>query len=301
MQPRSWILALLAAAAPAAAQTPATEAPRPAAGELVPGVLPEGASPGARAAWQELTAATAGAREGGVRAFDLEFDATARQERQSNDFRARYRFLEEGPRAFVRITMSQSGRERLRGPEGDFLLQQGQPPLRIEGRELREDKRELDEAVGIARTFAGLSDPRRLRIARLELLAAPPRELPSNLAKLAAGLRWLELSTPDFRRGASDGALYRVRLGLEPKTHLPVLAMVAREQGPALELETAQLLQLGDFQEVDGFKIPREVRSFQPDMEQVPRVFSSRSSLELYFLKGTLRPALTSADFVPGK
>ena len=297
-----FLVPLLALSGPSQAPDPAP-APAPplsaARSELVPGELPASATPEARALWAALLSATASKGQGGVRAFDMEFDANARRDQQSNQFSARYRYLEDGGRPYVRVTMTQSQRERLRGPSGDFLLQKGQPPLRIEGRELKEDKRELDETVGIARTFAGLSDPRKLRIARLELASAAPPQLPAELAKSAAALRWIELSSPDFQRGQADGALYRVHLGLDPKTSLPALAIVAREQGPAIELETAQLVELGSFAEVDGYKIPKRVRTFQPDVSQAPWVFASTPSLVLYFKSGTLKPQLKREDFLP--
>ena len=293
-------LALVLPAAQAAlAGAPVQEPAAAASAALVPGALPADASPEARAAWQELLKAAAPAAGGAVRAFDLTFEGSAYSaDKQTNDFDARYRYLEPG---FVRMTLLPSSRERMRGPRGDFLVEKDRP-IRIEGRELKEDLRELDDTLGLARTFVGLTDPRNLRIARLELMAQPPAGLPAQLARRAAELRWLELVSPDFRRARGAQALHRVQLGLRRDTHLPALAVVAREQpGGALELETAQLVELEDFRALDGFRVPFHLRSYGVDAERSPWGFAERQSVDLYLLEqgASLRPPLTPADFVP--
>ena len=103
---------------------------------LVPGELPANAAPDAAQAWKALCAAV-GAGESGerLRAFDLTFEGTAYSgEAQSNDFDIeRFLYLDPG---WVRMTLK-SGRVRLRGPAGDFLLDTkrgSQVPLR--GKEL---------------------------------------------------------------------------------------------------------------------------------------------------------------------
>ena len=66
--------------------------------------------------------------------------------------------------------------------------------MRLRGKELANDIRELNETVRIAKSFVGLSDPSNLRIAKLRL-GSTPTNLPEALreACLAVAERTIHL------------------------------------------------------------------------------------------------------------
>jgi len=301
------------------AQSPASEPasvppPAPLPSAPLAGELPADASPEARQAWKALCAATAPeTAEGGVRprvrAFDLVFDGTLQSGgTRSNDFETRYRYLEPG---FVRMSLA-SGRERLRGPRGDFVIESGRP-VKVQGREMAEDLRELEETVAIAKCFAGLTDPRSLRLSSLELRPAAPRELPAAVgSRNPSALRWLSIVSPDLQRSAPRApptsptatgtpvpSSWRAHIGLDPTTHLPVLALVAQDDRGTLVLETALLVELDKYRALDGFRVPAQIKTYLPDAERSPWAFAERPAMKLWMVKGTLRPELSELDFVP--
>ena len=287
-------------AAPVAAP-PAATSPE---GMLVPGELPPSTEPAARQAWEALLAAAFPAGDPApVAAFDLQFDARIYSgERQTNDVSGRYRFLAPG---YVRTLLKVSGRETLRGPDGDWLVFKNGRTVRLEGRDYELDVDELDRAVEVARSFTAFTDPRTLRIARLERLAAPPSSIPDGLAERAAELTWLLLETPDLAPDAAAApaaekgqALQRIELGLERESSLPSLVVVrSSELGPEA-VESAQLLDLSSFRPLDGFRVPHRVLTYGPDLSTSPWSFDlRRASFDLYISGGTLRPALSPADF----
>lgn len=280
----------LALAPLAAAQVPGTPPPAPgsdgtaaeAAVKLVPGVLPEGTSAEARAAWERFTGAMSAGRhvEGGVRSFDIAFDVTRRDGAQSNDFDMRVRYL-----APSWCSMQMGKRVLAQGPEGAWLSDpKAKETIALVGREYEQDREHLQETLTVARNFVSLLDPTSLRIAALRRLPEPPAGVPAELGverlgtvTRAAALEWIELDTPDFRvlprssepRVAPLG--YRVALGLDPKTGRPHLARV-HEIGDALrERRTALLVALparayADVRE--GYAIPYTLHVYEPDRER---------------------------------
>jgi hypothetical protein len=306
------LLALACLGAPAQdAPAPAHPADAPAetlaasAETFVPGQLPASTAPAARQAWEALLAAVLPAGDPApVEAFDLRFDARiASGERQTNDVSGRYRFRAPG---YVRTLLEESGRETMRGPDGDWLVFKNGRKVPLEGRDYELDVEELDRAINVAQTFCALTDPRTLRIARLELLPAPPSTIPDSLAPRAAELQWLLLETPDLAPASADaaarpaGALQRLELGLDRAQRLPSLAVVRpSELGPEA-VESAQLLDLQNFKPLDGFRVPHTVLTYRPDLTTSPWSFDlRRQSSDLYILGGTLRPTLAPADFRP--
>jgi hypothetical protein len=292
--------------APAPTPAPATATAPSAAVALVPGELPPNTEPAARQAWEALLAAAfPTADPAPVAAFDLLFDARIYSgERQTTDVSGRYRFLAPG---YVRTWLKASERETLRGPDGDWLTFKNGRTVRLEGREYELDVDELDRAVGVARRFTAFTDPRTLRVARLELSAGPPSSIPDDLAKRAAALQWLLLETPDL---APDGAaapaaekgraLQRIELGLDRESSLPSLVVVRSSELGQEGVESAQLLDLSNFRPLDGFRVPHKVITHGPDLSTSPWSFDTRRpSFDLYIEGGTLRPALSPGDFRP--
>jgi hypothetical protein len=299
-----WPLAVLLAVLP-----PQDPAATPAAGTTSLEAAPE-----ARALWDTMVAAAfPGGRSERVTSFDFDCWGTVySRANQSNDFNARIRYLEPG---FVRRTMTESGREQMRGPAGDFTVDKNGRATPLQGREYREDKKELDRTVAVARTFVALTDPRHVTLAGIELAAAAPTSIPSAFAQRASELKWLVLRSPDFYLADAAGAtgaagaagpigadaatrpLYRVQLGLDPATYLPELVVVQRD-APGL-VQSAQLVQLKSYATLDGRRVPFEVRTYDPDLTLSPWKFASRPSSLLGVNEGTLKPGLSAVDFQP--
>ncbi len=271
-----------------------------------PGAIPAETPPEARASWEAMVAAAFpdGPSER-VTCFDFECWGTAYTGgRQANDFEARIRFLEPG---FVHRTMKRSGRGQVRGPAGDFLIDEKGRVLPLQGREYAEDRKDLDRTVAVARTFVALTDPLHLTIASLELQPAAPTSLPGAFAARAAELTWLVVRSPDFYladaaevpAGETDARpLYRVQLGLDRTTKLPELVVIQRDDPGQVQL--AQLVQLKKFKTLDGHRVPFEVRTFDPDLRLSPWKFGTRPATLLGINQGSLRPDLTAKDFEPG-
>lgn len=287
-----FALACATSLALAVPQVPAVPAPAPVA-------APAPEEPAARALWDAIVAAAAGKSAARATAFVLDFDATRYSgENQSNDVSATYSYLEPG---YVRTAL-QSGRQRLRGPEGDWLIDKA-GAHRLVGKDFKQDLAELDETVAVARTFAHLTDPRGLRLESLARLAAPPPGLPEKLRPIAAGLDWVRLESRDFRtqRAARAGQaaellpLDVLELGVERTTRVPRVAVLTDPTAP----QNAIALGLEGAVEVDGFRVPERVTAWHVDLELSPPAFAARQTLDLWFKSGTLAPKLTQKDFLP--
>jgi len=304
--PVSCLLALAASAVQSpsgAGQQPAPAAPpasAPQAAAPAPGQIPANASESARARWEALVKAARGESSSAIRAFQLRFDATVYSgEKQSNDGKTTYKFLAPGCVSMV----LESGRERMRGAQGDFLVDKS-GVYELKGREFSEDQRELDETLAVAKLFVGLTDPGKLRLATLEVLAAPPAGLPESQKKLAAELDWIALTSPDFlaRAHGAKETLDRVEIGLDRKTNLPSLALVADPVRP----QSAVLAQLDKYMLLDGYRVPAEVTTWRaapappgaaPASGRLP--FSARAAVKLWLIDGSLRAQLEPKDFEP--
>lgn len=297
-----------------AVQEPATAAAPAAAPALRPGEVPADTDAAARTAWERLLAAALPRSDGSDRdpaatapvvAFDLEFDGRVYGEgRQTNDFSGRYRYLEPG---YVHTVLDQSKRVTLRGPDGDWLVFKDGRKVRLEGRDYEVDVEDLDRAIGVAQSFVALTDPRTIRIARLDLLDAPPSSIPEGLRSRAQGLEWLVLETPDFRlagdppaRPGAPSVMHRIELGLDARTRLPSLVVVRQSELGQRGVESAQLLQLDAYRGLDGYQVPHQVITYGPDTSTSPWTFDQRHpTFDLYVKGGTLRPRLDPGFFTP--
>lgn len=301
----------------ASEQSPAT----PARTELVRGALPADATEAARALFAKLVKATRTDPDAAPpTGFDLTFEGTVHAtQRQWNDFpKTRYRF---DPRGWVRLSILASGRERLAGPKGMFVID-GKEVVQLTGREHDEDRRQIREELSIAKNFLALSDPKNLRLAKLEMLAAPPASLPATLQARAAKLAWLALESPDFRlfqsQTADANANWRVELGLGATTNLPELVSVTELGASTMRTESAMLVEFRAYTPLDGLQVPSQLATYAVDANSIapgasgsnapasggppPWRYSRWSSLELGLKSGgTLRPAFTDADFSPPK
>jgi len=307
------------------APPPVPEAPAVPAG-LEPGVLPKDTLPEAREAWSALVKALSPELPAGkpavpVTAFDLTIQTRVKTLReggstQQNDVMLRYRYLGPG---FVRTTLLETGVERMRGPDGDWLWDAKKGDLfQLTGREYVEDRRELSQTLSISRNYIALCDPARLRIARLELLAAVPAGLPQldgKLSKgsavpLAATLQWIAITSPDFQVvepvKSKEAPMFKAQIGLDPKTRLPLLATIWQDEKGAQVAETAVLVDLkgaNNYRRIDGRLVPTFFSVHDPQLPSSPFVFQATPRVDVVVntASSTLSPKLSAADFRPPK
>lgn len=288
----------LAGAGPGAAQD---AAPRPAA-EVAP--APDAllaASPEARALWERLCAATKSSAPGPITAFRLKAEVLQRQGAGTNELDIDYRYLAPDCIRFALPGRRETGRSGM-GRE-DYWLKDGEEVVVLAGRDYAPDRRQVDEMHALARNYVALSDPSRLALRRLELLPAPPRDLPPNLVERARKLAWLVVASPDFALVRRDGepakdALYVVEIGAA-ESGLPELVVIREEPRPARagDVIAPLLVELGNYREVSGFRIPNKllVRAQREDR----RAFVESPSQEIYVTEVDLAPKLARADFQP--
>jgi hypothetical protein len=180
-------------------------------------------------------------------------------------------------------------------------------------RENEQDRRQIDDMLSIARNFVALTDPQRLRIASMKKLATPPAIVPPassevDYAKLAAGLLWIEVQSPDFRllraAQAKGEQLYRVELGLDPKSSLPQLVLI--HEGAALA-RSSVFLKLGQWKESEHYLLPRRIQAFEIDESGTQPVkdapvrlaFQRDASSDVFVKNAAINPPLTADSFRP--
>jgi len=258
----------------------------------------------AQAAWEALAKATLDEKP--ITAFDLAFHLRVRPDDiQTNDLAARYRFLSPG---FVRATL-ESGREHLRGPAGDYLID-GEEVLKLVGREAAEDKKQIDEAVGVAKNFLALSDPARLKPREVQNALPPMHLLPIDLQERAGALRWISINTNGFHLLTSSAKLpegarrvQRALLGLNAKDPVLELAVIIEDTLDAKGNPTIKpsrvLLDLRRSAALDGFQVPRHLRVHGLELTPNAPRFRAKPSYELWLRGGTLRPKFLADSFRP--
>lgn len=315
-----FLLALL----PLAAQDPKPTPPKPppVGGEtqpkepsgadgkaLVPGALPADATKEAREAWQKTLAASvqAGAERPPIQAFSLEVDAEFKlNPERVNQADADFDFLASKGWLNMRF---KSGIGHIRGPDGDWMIDPGREGAVKLTRSLedRDDVRQIDDAVVVARNFLALTNPATLRIARLALLPAPPAGIPQRFAERAKALSWLEVRSPDFRLSRSMGAgdasgLHRVQLGIDAQTSLPMLALILDPATPPQGgVGPATLfLELRDWFVESGYKLPKQIDTFE--IESAPGAapsFRREPTTSVVLKKARINPELGVETFRP--
>ena len=279
---------------------------------LVPGAIPPATTAEARAAWKAMCDASTAPGGGAapVRAFDLLVDvryfgslstpgaAPGTASRGSNDFVAQFRFLAP---SCVRVKIVEGSREVWRGPDGDWLDDGTRHErIRLFGRAYQEDRRQLDQWQSIAKDFVGLTDPKSLRIAKLETLPGPPASLPEKLAARGGQLAWVRVTSPDFRLvDAPTDRLFRAALGRDPKSGWVELALI-EEDLPSPELRpTAALLELKQPKPLEGLVVPQNILVHSVDPAKRPVAFADVAGMDLYLrIPGsTLRASFVPQDF----
>ncbi|MCB9909358.1 MAG: hypothetical protein H6829_03715 [Planctomycetes bacterium] len=257
----------------------------------LPGRIPEGTSPEAIARWNQVLRSsrvgnTAAAVEP-IQAFDLAFDAEVRSDvdAASNHEDVRFQFLDAAGGCLL-AQFERSGRLSLRGPKGDYLYD-GKTWSRLESREDKESRRELDRWVTIARNFVALTRPAAIRLVDLQSLTpTPPAEgslrlefgagryvfLPRiELMEEAKALRWLEVTSPDFRlfdTGRDDApgtvSVYRALLGLDAEGRI-AMAQFHEDHGGAVDLRGALFARIRSWVSLpSGYTLPKQLETYRP-------------------------------------
>lgn len=272
---------------------------------LVRGALPANTDPAARDAWQKALAATvlAGGERAPIASFELVIDAIVKpSESGINKIQGLYQYL--APNC-VRTRVSETGREYVRGPDGDYLVdpaREGAVKIGNE-RESEQDRRQIEIVLAIAQNFVALTDPKALRIASLAKLAAAPAGLPPKFEKRAAELVWLDVTSPDFRltRAAQTNGgerLYRVQLGLAPDTSLPALALLHDGVDATALAPSTVFLELARWEASGGYKVPRQLNAYEI-ASGTPLRFGLDPSTDVFVKSATINPPLTPDSFRP--
>jgi len=253
----------------------------------------------ARAAFERLCAASGPEAREPITAFVLQADVLTRSGVQTNEMRIEYRYLAPDCIRFMLPSRQETGRSGL--AQEKYWLKDGQDVVVLAGREYKEDREQVDRMAALARNYVALSDPRRLKLVSMTLLAEPPSDLPAELARSARKLTWLALESPDFalvrREGATPapGTLYRVELCLG-EDGLPRLAVIRAESGAR---EAPLLVELDKYQTTAGFHVPFHLAVHVPEAERTPPVFAARASQDITVTQADLRPKLKVEDFEP--
>ena len=261
------------------------------------------ADPAARAAWQSFLDATRGdAPSQPITAFSLQASVLTRAGVQTNEMSVDYRFLEPECIRFLLPNQREVG--RFGAKQREYWLRDRDELVVLSGRDYTEDRRQIDEMFSIARNFVALSDPARLSITSLELLAKPPADLSKKIQRESAKLRWLRATSPDFAlmrndgTRASEGTLYVIDLALQPSGEARFV-IVRERPAPGQPVAEPMLIRMDDFRGQNGFRIPYQFFVYRLDPSALPLVFGSKPAQEIYLTKADLRATLAVEDFQP--
>ncbi len=270
------------------------------------------AAPAAREAWQHLLRASQvsdPAERAPISAFTLRANALRREGVQTNETEFDVAYLAPD---CVRFALPSGQRTGRFGPKArDYWVQTKDGAVqKLVGRDYAEDRRQVKEMHAIARNFVALSDPATLRVTHLELMSAPPDDLPGPLARASSRLVWLRIGSPDFalftdqvaeEGGAPPG--FVAELGLQTAGEaagLPRYAVVREEPRAGVQPLRPLFVRLDRYQEIDGFRVPTWLFVHTLDDTLARAVFGAKPAQEVYVLGLELRPELTAADFRPG-
>ncbi len=269
---------------------------------VLPGEIPEKATPEARSTWRLLLESMRSSAP--VQSFHLQFALRQKNHEKSqvNDLNLKFSYLAP---SFVRSKL-ESGRTLLRGPSGDYLID-GEEVIKLTRREGAEDKKQLDQMAAIASNFVSLAQPLSLRLVDLQLLSSPPRELHPRQHTDASKLTWLAVTSPDFYAYADDPGpsseipLYRAQLGIDNETKAVRMAVIERLRNGQVVPASATFIKLDRHEERSKLLVPHEIFVHSLDPDAVPLRFRNKpdSRLALDRKRGSLRARLGPDDFLP--
>jgi hypothetical protein len=291
---------------------------------LAPGEIPRGTSEAAVALWRLVQAA---ARQGRmalppIKSFDVTFDTRVREGENEGraDIETRFLFLDQG-RGYIRGEFPKSGRVSMRGPRGDWLVEQGRT-IDLSDRSNEESRKDHERWLAVARNLISLTRPDGVRLCSLALVTPRPMEssdavllfesgelsLPNAAwAKEALALRWLDLASPDFLLDAGVRArradpVFRALLGIGPDDRV-VMAFLHEDPGPEFDPRSASLVRVRRWLALeDGYLLPENLhvhrtvfdrgRGWRFEADPIADLFVVRSSVRLNL-------PLTADAFVP--
>lgn len=295
------MLALLLALSSFAFTLPAPrarQAPPQEASPQGPGI--QSATPEARASWERVCAASGDAQREPLRAFQFRAEVLTRSGVQSNEAKIDLRYLAPDCIRFLLASGNETGRFGT-APE-QYWMQTKESTVVLAGREYKEDRKAVDDMLALAKNYVALSNPARLNLLALELLAAAPADLGKGLASRCKKLRWLALESADFALlrseiGREAPVVYRVELGVR-EDDLPAVAIVRERGKPSTD---PLLVEFSEYKAQDAFHLPFQLRVYPLDRTQTPPAFVEKAAQEVYVTTAVLRPALALADFQPRK
>ena len=149
------------------------------------GRVPEGTSQGASDLWRKLITSLAPpkvrAEANAARSFELEFNGRIRSETGSNEYKARFAYLEQGPGLVRAIMLNKRGEAKSiqtrglgAGDRSEYWFKKLIGDTKSDWIELtradyREDRDETDRWASISYDIARLTDPASFRIVSLQL------------------------------------------------------------------------------------------------------------------------------------
>ena len=213
----------------------------------------------------------------------------------------RYRFWAE--RDFLHSHWERLKRTQLRGPQGDWLIEDG---VRTElvGRENRQSQEELSDWVAIAKNFLALATPSATRIVQLEQAKTLDFPFPTGvMAEQARGLEWLSMQSPDFRivaSGNNPGAVYQAYLGLDKASGEVRLAILHDREARRIVDESTVLVEVTSWAAFAERRLPKQLRVYRSSRKGIRWALDPRPAADLYLLSGgTLTPEFKPEDFLP--
>ena len=258
-------------------------------------------------------------------AFHLRADIQTRDGANTNELKIDYSFLSPSYVRFLLPSNRQTGRGPGRGLSS-YWLKDGEDVQRLDTRDNKEDRRQVNEMIALGRNFLALTDPQRIRLTRLELLEGPPVVLPERAKdRIATGLeqaaegssddaptvRWIRLASPDFdlvprsgdARDARRDQLVSLALGPDGLPWVAIVQDVSsidRPLGP-----DASLTYLGRWVTRGEFRIPAHIEVYRPakvlggDPAGHGWAFGADPNQDIYLIKANLRPGFVPTDFEP--
>ncbi|MFT7487105.1 MAG: hypothetical protein ACI9F9_002964, partial [Candidatus Paceibacteria bacterium] len=207
---------------------------------------------------------------------------------------------------FVRAHL-ETGRELLRGPKGDFLIDKAEV-IALSGREGVEDIKQLDQMVSIAGSFVGLTDPRTLRLIDLQLIQGPELALPARIKpEELEGLIWIRIKSPDFSlfngrtADKTKPAIVQADLGIHGDSKSIRFAVLREEADPGMVPPGALFVHMANHLQRGHLFVPHVIKIFELDAALRPPAFHKKPTSELYLKRnrGSFGADLNPSDFMP--
>ena len=264
------------------------------------------ATRGAQLTWEAMCKASLG-DSAPITAFHIEAKAKSRDKDQRNEGEVAYSFMAPHCVRFKiskTTEMGRSGRKK-----ADYWMRDKDEVITLKSKDYKADRESIRDMAILAQNYIALSNPKRLRLQKLEALHRAPREARQAVGRHVKDLSWLSITSPDFALlgreddpFATEETLYRVDFGLRPQEHefawTPEVVIV-RTLPKAGETEESLLLRLFEYKEKDGFRIPHQIAVHHRDYSRMGHPFKLDPTQEIWIKDVDLRAEFQVADFRP--